>query len=79
MSHYLQSRQNRDRLCDKFEAAWNQGRTLQVEQFIEQHAESLGSKTIDELIVVEIDLRHALGQDLEPEEYTQRFPSREDA
>ncbi len=68
-------RRARDQLCDQFERAWHSER-LPIERFVQQLDEDVDTETLDELILVEIDLKHASGHQPERDDYQARFPQR---
>lgn len=73
MSNPGSSRRMRDIVCDHFEEQWLKDEEFRVEDFLQ--SQDVGAETISELIVVEIELRHARGKELDEAEYVRRFPS----
>ena len=74
----LSDRESRDKLCDQFEKLWQSDPGLRIEKFINDGSTKQpthGEATIGELILLEIDLRHAFGDRLEQGEYEHRFPN----
>ncbi|MEM8736194.1 MAG: protein kinase, partial [Planctomycetota bacterium] len=65
---------NREALCDKFEQFWLSSSTATVETFLRETEPKPDEATIEELILVEMDLRHAAGDSVSAEEYQTRFP-----
>lgn len=78
MTCCLKALRARNQICDEFEQEWSNNDSFCVEQFLKQH-QQLQDETIDELIVMEIDLRYARGVATNREQYQQRFPERQSA
>lgn len=76
MNEFIKSRRERDKLCDHFEREWLANNQFTIEQFVKQNPKQIGDESLAELIVVEIDLRHAHGDTLRKSEYIERFPTR---
>jgi WD40 repeat protein/tRNA A-37 threonylcarbamoyl transferase component Bud32 len=62
-----------DRVCDRFEAAWQGGERPRVEDFLGDEPEPARSALLRELIFLEAYYRRARGEDFEVEEYQARF------
>ena len=74
MSATYESKKKRDVLCDQFEAAWRENHDLRIESFIALQKTPLNEASLQELILLEIDLLNAGGLELSKAEYTDRFP-----
>jgi eukaryotic-like serine/threonine-protein kinase len=64
-----------ERLCDRFEAAWQSGQRPSIEDYL---AETLGperSAVLRELVAVDLVYRRRAGEQPTPEQYQIRFPS----
>ncbi|HYT90592.1 MAG TPA: protein kinase, partial [Gemmataceae bacterium] len=62
-------------VCDRFEAAWRQGRPARVEEFLADTPEPIYTPLLRELVLLEMDYRRLSGEDSRPEEYRARFPT----
>ncbi len=67
-----------DRICDRFEREWLLDKQLNVEEFVSTLDEYVSKQTLDELIVMEMDLLHSQGLKLRAEDYLRRFPNCKD-
>jgi WD40 repeat protein len=64
-----------DRVSDAFEAAWRGGGPRpRIEDYWTATDEPLGPALLRELIAAELELRRAVGERPEPEDYARRFP-----
>lgn len=66
-------------ICDSFEAAWRDVRVgsdrPMLEDFLAQTSESERESLLRELVVIEIDYRHQIGESPSHDEYGARFPA----
>ncbi len=74
MDNDFQARLLIDRLCDQFEKRWLQNSQFTIEEFIDSEAE-YSPNSLQELILLEIDLRHTHAQRLCQTGYHERFPN----
>lgn len=72
----LESKQRIDTICARFEKAWRTGRPL-LEAFYVQAPPPEQLVLLAELLHIEIECRHGLGETPALEDYTERFPGRE--
>ena len=79
MNSKIQILKQRDQLCDRFEKIWETTHPLSVEKFLEMEETRVGQETIDELIMVEVELRHAHQLPLSRQEFDKRFPDQSNA
>jgi eukaryotic-like serine/threonine-protein kinase len=63
-----------DAACDRFEAAWKEGRRPRIEDFLGEATESEQPQWLRALLDVELDFRRAAGEAPTPDEYHRRFP-----
>jgi Flp pilus assembly protein TadD/tRNA A-37 threonylcarbamoyl transferase component Bud32 len=63
-----------DAACDRFEAAWREGRRPRIEDFLGEVAERERTELLRLLLGVELELRRGAGEDPTPDEYWTRFP-----
>jgi WD40 repeat protein len=63
-----------DRACDQFEVAWRAGRPTPIEDHLAAVPASEQAAFLRELVVAELELRRASGDEPAPHEYTARFP-----
>ncbi len=64
-----------DQICDRFEAAWKEGRAPRVEDFLGPAGGDRAALLLRELVPLEIAYRVAAGDDVRAEEYRARFPT----
>jgi serine/threonine protein kinase len=62
------------RACDRFEAAWRQGRGPRIEEFLTESPTPQGGTLLRELVALEVELRKARGETPVAPEYRDRFP-----
>jgi WD40 repeat protein/predicted Ser/Thr protein kinase len=62
-----------DRLCDRFEAAWQAGRQPRLERYLAAAPKSARLQLFGELLFLELAYRSRRGDDLKLEEYLNRF------
>lgn len=67
-----------DALCQRFEAAWQEGPRPRLESFLDQVAEVERAPLLGELLAIEVSHRAAEGQNPSPEDYQARFPDHDD-
>src|SRR5262245_13638077 len=65
-----------DRACDRFEAAWREGRQPRIESYLEEFAEAGPEQTalLRELLFLELQIRQRRGEQPARGEYEARFP-----
>src|SRR5262245_2695305 len=63
-----------DSVCDRFEAAWKDGLSPRIEEFVGQATGSQRSDLIAALLGVELELRQRQGERPTPDAYCVRFP-----
>jgi len=68
-----------DRACDQFEEALRAGGGLRIEDCLSEAEGPVLSALLGELIAIEVDWRHRLGERPEAAEYRKRFPGHVDA
>ena len=61
-------------LCDRYEAAWREGRRPRIEDYLTEALESERALLLRELLALELELRSNGGERPEPQEYRERFP-----
>src|SRR4051812_18067941 len=65
-----------DRLCDEFERNWLAGEQPRMEDMLAQVAPDAQGIAFRELLAIELDRRQSKGEELNTEDYRQRFPER---
>ena len=70
----LEVEQQIDRISDEFELAWKSGQTPRIEDYLDRVPAAGRLRLLEELLVVEFDLRQDEGQPLDVDAYRQRFP-----
>ena len=55
-----------DRVCDRFEAAWQGGVRPLIEDFLDEVEDGLQAALLRELLAIELDYRGRLGESPEP-------------
>ena len=73
----LEQQEEIDRLADQFEREFKAGDNPRIEDYLKQQPD-LRAHLLKELIALEIELRRAAGQQLDVEQYHQRFPDDRD-
>jgi eukaryotic-like serine/threonine-protein kinase len=68
----------RDKACDRFEKAWNDGRGPRIEDYLAEVPEPDRVPLFGELLALEIELRCNRGERPTPEEYAPRFLEHDD-
>jgi serine/threonine protein kinase len=63
-----------DAACDRFEAAWRDGRRPRIEEALGDVPESERAGLFRALLELELDFRRGAGEAPSPEEYRRRFP-----
>ena len=63
-----------DRICDRFEAAWNAGEPPRIEEVLGQIAEAYRPALLRDLLAAELNARRRLGEQPTPAEYAARCP-----
>jgi hypothetical protein len=66
-----------DHICVRFETAWQEGRRPNIETFLEAIQEPARSQLFCELLRLELEYRHRLGETPREEDYCERFPEHE--
>ena len=62
-------------LCDRYEAAWREGRRPRIEDYLTEALEpERAALLLRELLTLELELRSNGGERPEPQEYRERFP-----
>src|SRR5262249_2655685 len=64
-----------DRVCVRFEAAWQSGGRPRLEDYLGEAPEVQTTDLLQELILLEVEYRRRRGEEARPEEYVSRFPS----
>ena len=67
-----------DRVCDRFEAEWREGKRPRIEDHLEGIAEPMRSTLLGDVIEVEVRSRRRCGERPAPVEYRDRFPAHAD-
>jgi len=62
------------RLCEAFESQWRAGGRPRIEEILEQDGHDDHDALLDELLILELELRHEAGERPRPDEYRARFP-----
>src|SRR5262249_49703554 len=65
-----------DRVCDRFDAAWDAGARPQIEDYLQAVPESARSELLRELLAADVEHRSCAGDRPAPDEYLARFPDR---
>ena len=68
-----------DRLCSQFEQQWRAGQSPSIEEYLNQVAAPLRAALLMELIAAEVDLRQQSGEEVQVDEYHERFPDQREA
>ncbi|MBS0264792.1 MAG: serine/threonine protein kinase [Planctomycetes bacterium] len=63
-----------DQLCTAFELAWKSGKRGPIEEWLPRVPAAERPRLLHELILVEVELRRAMGDSPQAVEYQQRFP-----
>ncbi len=63
-----------DRICDRFEAAWEAGEPPRIEEVLGQIAEAYRPALLGDLLAAELHARRRLGEQPTPTEYAARCP-----
>ena len=63
-----------DRICDRFEAAWEAGEPPRIEEVLGQIAEAYRPALLRDLLAAELNARRRLGEQPTPAEYAARCP-----
>ncbi len=63
-----------DRICDRFEAAWEAGEPPRIEEVLGQIAEAYRPALLRDLLAAELHARRRLGEQPTPAEYAARCP-----
>src|SRR5256885_12255775 len=64
-----------DSICDRFEAAWREGRAPGIEDYLGEADASARRELLDALFAVEFSCRVRLGEAPRVEDYLERFPA----
>src|SRR5690349_2920248 len=64
-----------DLVCDRFEEAWRNGAPLSIEDCVSTGRPESQTILLEELILVEYELRRAQGDDVSLSDYVRRFPA----
>ena len=64
--------------CSEFARAWRSKESLRIEDCLERVPADSRAILRQELIALEMDLRHAAGESVDPQEYRDRFPRHAD-
>jgi len=67
-----------DELCDRFEAAWREGRKPRIEDFLAETVDAPPSALLRELVALEVELRSKSGDPPRREDYLSRFPEEDE-
>jgi serine/threonine-protein kinase len=65
-----------DRLCNRFEAAWQAGKRPRIEDYLTDVPEPDRPPLLGELLALELTYRRRAGEPLSPDDYRSRFPQR---
>ena len=63
-----------DRICDRFEAAWEAGEPARIEEVLGQIAEAYRPALLRDLLAADLNARRRLGEQPTPAEYAARCP-----
>lgn len=63
-----------DRQCDQFESAWRKGNSPRIEDLLADATPEMRPALLHELLATELELRRRRGDDVQRDEYAQRFP-----
>jgi WD40 repeat protein/tRNA A-37 threonylcarbamoyl transferase component Bud32 len=63
-----------DQLCDRFEAAWNAGRQLCIEEYLSEASTAVLPALLRELVLLDVHYRRRRGETPLPADYVARFP-----
>ena len=75
----LEVEQQIDRVSDEFEGAWKTGQVPRIEDYLDRVPVESRSRLLEELLVVEFDLRQCQGQLLDSSTYRRRFLGQDSA
>jgi tetratricopeptide (TPR) repeat protein len=64
-----------DRLCDTFEAAWQEGHRPPIEAYLAAAAEPERTQLLEELLKLELEYRHRNNEPIDTADYRRRFPT----
>jgi serine/threonine-protein kinase len=64
-----------DAICDRFEAAWREGRRPRIEDYLSPEPGTELDSLVRELVLVDIHYRRQAGETLQAADYVQRFPN----
>ncbi|HEY2411229.1 MAG TPA: serine/threonine-protein kinase [Pirellulaceae bacterium] len=65
-----------DRQCDEFERNWLNGQQPRIEEVLAQLPADTQAVAFRELLAIELDVRRQKGEEVNADEYRQRFPER---
>ncbi len=74
--HYHSVAGQIDAICDRFEAAWKTTERPRIETYLDQAPPEWRSLLLIELLSVELQHRRELGEEVQRDEYLDRFPDR---
>lgn len=63
-----------DQACDRFEESWRTGTPPRIEEYIQSTTEPLRSQLLQQLLLLEVDLKGEAGRQVNVSEYLSRFP-----
>ena len=64
-----------DEICDRFEQSWSSGSRPEIETVLSENPDVDPGQLLQELIRIELHLRHRVGENPAIAEYEQRFPN----
>jgi formylglycine-generating enzyme required for sulfatase activity len=64
-----------DRICDRFEAAWNAGLRPKIEEFLKDTPAGVQADLLPELVILDLQCRRQVGETPRPEDYLTRLPT----
>ncbi len=62
-----------DRVADEFEAAWRDGKPASIDEYLTEAPDECRRAVFQELLAVELQLRHDRGEEPRPQDYQARF------
>jgi serine/threonine protein kinase len=74
LNSLLDSAEQIDAVCDAFEAAWRSDQRPRLEEFLDQVPQTWRGKALEQLLLVESELRERAGDPVTEQELRRRFP-----
>lgn len=66
--------QSIEQLCEEFDAAWNRGEPIGIEEVLKQVGDDQRSKLLVTLLEIEVEYRMKSGEAINKQDYLKRFP-----